>query len=188
MTLNVDDKNSEIKNKSYGKLEIFSNYACDTTIHGFRNIGGDHRHWIERIFWAICFIASVIMCTFVVFQTYSKWQSSPVIMTFNERLTPIWEIPFPAVTFCPETQTNVHAFNITESVLKLGKYLNNFDELTVHEMECFEALCQVCDSRVYNKIWIPESIKFDGSDVVPERSKRETTQHAFQQAPQFLLN
>lgn len=32
---------------------------------------------------------------------YKKWQGSPVLLSFNDSLTPIALVPFPAVSFCP---------------------------------------------------------------------------------------
>ena len=35
---------------------------------------------------------------------YFKWKESPIILSFAEKSTPVWEIPFPAVTICPVTK------------------------------------------------------------------------------------
>ena len=45
---------------------------------------------------------------------YTKWQQSPVIVSFAEKSTPVWEIPFPAVTICPETKSYVEQLNFTK--------------------------------------------------------------------------
>ena len=44
-----------------------------------------------------------------------------MIVTFDDKVTPNWEIPFPAVTICPELLANVDKLNVTH----LYNYLNN---------------------------------------------------------------
>lgn len=44
---------------------------------------------------------------------WAKWESSPVIVTFADALTPMWSVPFPAVTICPSTKTKQALFNYT---------------------------------------------------------------------------
>ena len=57
-----------------------------------------------RIFWIITFIVSVTGCSLLIGQMYFKWKESPIILSFAEKSTPVWEIPFPAVTICPVTK------------------------------------------------------------------------------------
>lgn len=44
---------------------------------------------------------SLMVSTDYITDAYKKWQGSPVLLSFNDSLTPISLIPFPAVTFCP---------------------------------------------------------------------------------------
>lgn len=46
---------------------------------------------------------------------YAKWDQRPIIVSFATTPTPVWELPFPAVTICPETKTNKTEFNITRA-------------------------------------------------------------------------
>jgi acid-sensing ion channel, other len=43
-----------------------------------------------------------------------KWTQNPVIVSFANRPTSIWHIPFPAVTICPETKARKSLVNITK--------------------------------------------------------------------------
>lgn len=55
---------------------------------------------IFRVWWlVVCFI-SIFICVFQIWTIYTKWKENPVIITIDQRFTPIGEIPFPAVTFC----------------------------------------------------------------------------------------
>ena len=171
MTSDISARNMKLQSnseKSGGACEIFSSFSNDTTIHGLKYIGENRRHWVERLFWLIFFTASVITCTIIIMKTYIKWQSSPVIVSFNEKLKPIWEIPFPAVTICPETRTNVNIFNFSTSEARLRGINYDLDLLTVIEAESFEALSQVCSAHVktFFRGRFRTSSKLEGSSVV----------------------
>lgn len=62
-------------------------------------------------------------------------------MILNENATPIWQIPFPSITICPETKANIERFNITE-VLNRAKRNEN---LTMEENQGLQSLYQICD-------------------------------------------
>lgn len=51
-------------------------------------------------------------------KTYNKWITSPVIVTFATTETPIWKIPFPAITICPEVKSDPEIFNYTHVLFK----------------------------------------------------------------------
>lgn len=72
------------------------------------------RHWSERAWWLVAFTLSTIACGYLIYNVYVKWVLSPVIVSFAEKSTPIWEIPFPAVTICPETKTYMKKLNFTD--------------------------------------------------------------------------
>lgn len=67
-----------------------------------------------RLWWVFAFLLSVYGCGKLIANVYVKWDQSPVIVSFAEKSTPVWEIPFPAVTICPETKTNTSMLNFTE--------------------------------------------------------------------------
>lgn len=97
-------------------------------------MGEKRRHWTERyveisgwyqfiftiisihlcrIWWIVAFAISLIVCGKLILDTWKKWDRFPVIVTFAEKSTPIWEIPFPSVTICPETKVKQTIFNYT---------------------------------------------------------------------------
>lgn len=64
---------------------------------------------------------------------YEKWDQSPVIVSFAEKSTPVWEIPFPAVTICPETKSYIDMLNFTDvfhAMLQQQKPPYNFSDET----------------------------------------------------------
>lgn len=59
-------------------------------------------------------ILSIIGTIMVSKEVYNKWQKSPVIVSFAEKYTRVSEIPFPAVTICPETKARTSILNFTD--------------------------------------------------------------------------
>lgn len=72
-----------------------------------------------RVFWIIAFILSLIGCVCMIYKLYNKWQATPVIVSYSERYTRIWEIPFPAITVCPASAYSLldphHLWSLNES-------------------------------------------------------------------------
>lgn len=56
----------------------------------------------------------------MIYTIYEKYEKSPVIVTFATKETSIYEIPFPAVTICPQIKSDKTKFNF-EEVLKKGQ-------------------------------------------------------------------
>ena len=71
---------------------------------------------------------------------YDKWQKSPVISSFAEKSTPVWKIPFPAVTICPEVKAKYNILNITNSYESLRKVKPISDD----DLIKMDALTQLC--------------------------------------------
>lgn len=95
-----------------------------------------------RIFWILSFLFAFWACLNLIYQTYVNWENNPMLVSFNQRTTPNWQIPFPAITICPESsKTNADKFKLSNVVRKLQKS----DRLTESEVAGFEALYQICD-------------------------------------------
>lgn len=92
---------------------LFSDYCNNSTIHGMKYMGERRRPWAERLWWVIAFSFSIYLCSRLIYNVYTKWDQSPVIVSFAEKSTPVWQIPFPAVTMCPETKAQSELFNYT---------------------------------------------------------------------------
>lgn len=93
------------KNNSLKKnlKEIYNEFCSNTSIHGFQYFG-QQRPRKEIIFWIIIFIITLYFCISIIVKIYVKWHETPVIVTFSEESTPVWNIPFPRLTICPETK------------------------------------------------------------------------------------
>lgn len=67
-----------------------------------------------RFFWLLSIFLSASFCCYSIYNVYQKWQESPIIVSFDKQLSHVSDIPFPAVTICPETKTTIQSFNFTK--------------------------------------------------------------------------
>ena len=52
------------------------------------------------MWWIVAFVLSAALCTYAIRNIWMKWQMRPVIVSFDDKSTPISTIPFPALTIC----------------------------------------------------------------------------------------
>nr|CAH7741482.1 unnamed protein product [Callosobruchus chinensis] len=112
--MDTEAKGSECENPTFFKSvrNYFREYCNCTSIHGFRYFG-EKRSYIERVWWFFVFSMVLAGCVIAIREVYEKWIRSPVIVSFATRETPIFSIPFPAVTICPESKTSQELYNHT---------------------------------------------------------------------------
>ncbi|CAO1407458.1 unnamed protein product [Diamesa serratosioi] len=118
---------------------MLKDYSKECSIHGVKYLTERHNSWCVKIFWIIALILSFTSCFYLIIKTYNKWQSNPVIVTFEEKSTPVWKIPFPAVTICPENKYNKHSFKIDDLLH------DEFVELSTDHFTKINALYQICN-------------------------------------------
>lgn len=77
-----------------------------------------------------------------------------MIVSFAEKSTQIWEIPFPAVTLCPQIKTKQTVFNYTRYYHLIKKNLTATEGLEKEELSRLKSAAQVCKTplRGYSKI------------------------------------
>lgn len=63
----------------------------------------------------VMFVIATIMSGNLIQAAWQKWEETPVIVTFAEKSTSIWSIPFPAITICPQTKAHKDKFNFTDA-------------------------------------------------------------------------
>lgn len=61
-------------------------------------------------------------------KVYTKWDESPVIVSFDTMETRISSIPFPAVTICPQAKSMLKKYNHTDMLLKLANQVQLTEE------------------------------------------------------------
>lgn len=108
----------KLKKRKINKKNVnnyFTEYCNNTSIHGFKYLGEHNRSCFEKLWWFITITVSLFFCIFLIMEAYRKWQRSPVLVSFATKQTPIMQIPFPAITICPETKAKVSVYNLTEN-------------------------------------------------------------------------
>jgi succinate dehydrogenase flavin-adding protein (antitoxin of CptAB toxin-antitoxin module) len=115
----------------------------------------------------IIFGVSITFCIINAHDVYSKRQVRPVIISFAKSLCSSAEVPFPAVTICPESKVSKRELDLS-SVLS-----RDMNSLTNDEIRKIRNLAQVCEFNELNEFndnkifsWI-----FDDSssqdDIIP---------------------
>lgn len=134
----------------------YHDYCQHSSVHGVQYLGERKRPLKERLFWLCVFVASITCCTKLIYRAYTKWNETPVIVSFAERSTPVWSIPFPAVTICSETKRTLKAGgkNSYAELYKLyGDYMNSTrifkpQNVSKREMDEFRTLLHVCNTQI----------------------------------------
>ncbi|XP_037814491.1 pickpocket protein 28 [Lucilia sericata] len=156
-TIDVDsDEDVDTKQQiKYGKPSqaawaIFSEYCDNSTIHGIKYLGEQKRPCLERLFWIMVFVFSIYLCASLTMNIWWKWNNNPVIVSFAEKSTPVWQIPFPAVTVCTETKSRQRFFNFTEMYWRSKDLENNepVEPLTEEEKNRLDAAFLVCEAHL----------------------------------------
>ncbi|KAF5280821.1 hypothetical protein FQR65_LT14928 [Abscondita terminalis] len=125
------------------KLRSYASECCaDTSIHGCKFLGEKKRSLFERTFWLSVLITSLFFCTIWIIEAYYKWQTTPVVVSFATTETPIWNIPFPAVTICPEVKTDKSFVNFMD-LLIMKKNGQKFSDV---QKKYFNYLLQICST------------------------------------------
>ncbi|XP_013145066.1 PREDICTED: sodium channel protein Nach [Papilio polytes] len=104
-----------------------------TSIHGFRFIGDNNRHWTERIFWlifvALCWFGSSLLIA----AQYDAYQNYPISFVV-ETTYKDWNTYFPSIAICENDNMRRieavsdrlfgqdHDFNIEEVIKELSYY------------------------------------------------------------------
>lgn len=86
--------------------------------------------FVFRVFWVLSLALSLAGCFYLIMKVYTKWDNSPVIVSFAETSTPIWQVPFPAVSICPETKSRQRVFNFTDMYHRMNDIRNNVTNIT----------------------------------------------------------
>ncbi|GLV39865.1 pickpocket 26 [Carabus blaptoides fortunei] len=97
--------------------DVTAEYCSNSTIHGIAYLGADDKSLAEKIWWLIVFILSLMECGYLMADSWIKWQENPVILSFSQRQSSVWEIPFPAVTICPTNKVKKSVYNYTHAFL-----------------------------------------------------------------------
>ncbi|XP_063915457.1 pickpocket protein 28-like [Zophobas morio] len=133
--------------------DYFTEFSNNTGIHGFKYMGEPERSFIEKFYWFILFCASLYFCIYLIVHTWSS-----VLVSFVQTPTPVWQVPFPAITICPENKVRQSVYNFTHYYHKVldditAKEKNSLttSSLTDEELQKFYDVSLICDNYLYQK-------------------------------------
>lgn len=94
---------------------------CDTNINNYRG------------FWAVILFLSLSVCVYMINKIWIKYTENPLVISFETKTSFLQDIPFPAVTICPEAKFSNYKFNYSDIVYKL----ENKEDVTADEYYFF---------------------------------------------------
>ncbi|EDS44436.1 amiloride-sensitive Na+ channel [Culex quinquefasciatus] len=148
-----------------GLQDLFMEFCRHSTIHGISHIGSRQRSLFEKFWWAFVFLLSMYGCAKLIDDMYRKWDENPVLVAFDEKATPVWNIPFPAITICPETKIQKNHVNFTDLFMRYAH--GDRQGLDRTELNILLASLQLCNEwffvrpeydRIYEYFNLSESI------------------------------
>ncbi|XP_063370282.1 pickpocket protein 28-like [Cydia amplana] len=105
--------------------EVLMEFTSTSTLHGMHYLTERGLTRLEKIFWAILTVTSVFLCLWACSRAWYKWQHNSMIITVNEQLMSATEVPFPAVTVCPQTKVNQDRYNYTKLMIAVTNFTKN---------------------------------------------------------------
>ncbi|XP_063915464.1 pickpocket protein 28-like [Zophobas morio] len=144
-------------------------YTEISGIHGLRYLT-EKRTVFEKILWGLLLLISLAGCTLMIYQIVERYKNSPIVVSFATKDTPLFSIPFPAVTICPESKCLEDHFNYSDAY---NKIFHSNTRLNSTEMRNFYYISLLCNSfeqnafftYVYNTAFQVEN---DFSDIINE--------------------
>ncbi|XP_039453698.1 pickpocket protein 28-like [Culex pipiens pallens] len=165
--------------------DLFREYCSHSSIHGINYIGSAQRSRWERLWWVAMLILSIYGCARLIQNIYYRWDHKPVIVSFDEKPTSVLQIPFPAVTICPETKFRPECLNFSALSEKFfegngtGK-----DTVNEEEIQTMLSLIQICDRHYSHGDYQTKLAKYNLHDWFKETLTDEGICYTFNLLPQ----
>ncbi|XP_050090826.1 pickpocket protein 28-like [Anopheles aquasalis] len=122
---------------------FFRDYFAASSCHGMRYIVEPGLSLPERTSWSLMVTVSLCCCISGIIYTHLRWQEKPLIVSFSSSSIKAWQVPFPAITICPQTRIASDVFNVTEVYLRQR---HNRSLVTETEWHQLRALAHVCST------------------------------------------
>ncbi|XP_058117490.1 pickpocket protein 28-like [Anopheles ziemanni] len=138
---------------------LFLEYCSNSSVHGVQYFGCKRRTLFEKIWWGVMLLLSLYGCGRLIQNIYRKWDQTPVIVSFAEKSTPVWQIPFPAVTICPEMKVRSQYLNFTELYRQITRNttVDPHQDWSNETFDLFRAVAQVCDAHILKDIQLNQT-------------------------------
>ncbi|XP_050536588.1 pickpocket protein 28-like isoform X2 [Daktulosphaira vitifoliae] len=107
--------NLRIKSKPIQKSTSIADYLREfsliTTLHGIVYLGESKRPFFERILWLSIMSLVLYFCGAEIIVLFNNWKSNTMVLTLDLNYN-VWNIPFPAITFCSDVQLQHFDYNL----------------------------------------------------------------------------
>jgi hypothetical protein len=133
-------------------MEHIKVYFEESSIHGFPYIVNRNLHIVEKILWIVALLISFVCCGLLIFEIGSKYQEDAMVTYTSETSIAVtdvsfmncavlfamifhrfFQIPFPAVTFCPDLLSYIKGFDYNRIVTALKQHEMTIDNVTSKE-------------------------------------------------------
>lgn len=81
----------------------FVGFLEKTSIHGMHYLKDKRLRWVEKTFWIIAIFSSTVVCTFLIVDSLEALHTKAVIISYDEKIYSKEDIPFPVISFCPDS-------------------------------------------------------------------------------------
>ncbi|CAG7723830.1 unnamed protein product [Allacma fusca] len=79
---------------------IVMDYFRYSGMHGLKYIADPRRHLTEKFFWTSSFIVALLAAVYLIREVWTRYEKTPVIVSFRAKDIELHEIPFPGITIC----------------------------------------------------------------------------------------
>lgn len=93
-------------------------YCDKATIGVLKYISRRSLSKLERIFWILCIVVALITSFFLINEVIEKFLEHKIAIKISEKQKSVEEIPFPAISICPELLISEESYN--EALLNQG--------------------------------------------------------------------
>uniref|UniRef100_A0A336KIF1 CSON011900 protein n=1 Tax=Culicoides sonorensis TaxID=179676 RepID=A0A336KIF1_CULSO len=120
--------------------KVFAEFCIFSSIHGIRHFY--HSVWYQKLFFAISFCISIAACALIVRLIRFEWLDKPVILSYAVQPIPVSEIPFPAITVCPQVRASHRRFNCARDMSKFVSSLIVDQDLNEKYTTILRSFCE----------------------------------------------
>ncbi|XP_053686080.1 pickpocket protein 28-like [Sabethes cyaneus] len=151
--------------------QLVEEFCENSSIHGVKYFVGSKRALIEKVWWVAVFLLSLYGCGRLIYFVYQKWDNEPVIVTFAQKPTPVFQVPFPAVTICPETKAKSSEFNFTR-IFHLHLNPETRKTLSFSQTRQLQAMLQICEfsfnDQLFNQTYDDDCVAILNNLSIPQ--------------------
>ncbi|XP_045479399.1 pickpocket protein 28-like [Harmonia axyridis] len=175
VTVKSDSNENKVdKTTSKSIKQYIRQYCENSSIQGLFYFSTESS-FLEGCWWTIVFILCLSGCFVMIKEIVDKWNNSPVLFSLATIETPIFKVPFPAVSICPETKISKRCLNYS----KVLRFRNNgsLESISEQEMNYFDHMAPLC--RLENHINSSQDRDLDDYISFLDKCKSVNLQQAF---------